>query len=170
MSEKLFSLISDPRSKGWWRSTIEDTGDDTPLFRVWEVAHPEICYEGSTPSHPWALILGAIHDMDTSVRKVGVSGPAFFGFSHPTVLRWMNQLRRADECGGSVLPTKRSPSYSSEASDHEPQKAASSQSLPGRCFKVNFRGPLTRARNLQLTRDFICEEYQCWNVSTFTFV
>jgi chromodomain-helicase-DNA-binding protein 7 len=163
MSERLYFLVSQPTKKGWWRSTITDTGDDTPLFRVMEVLQPDICFEGPTPTTPWVAVMQALSELRAGVRKLTVSGPEFFGLSNPKVLRYMAQMPHADRCVG-FTPVSTSVVDDSESSDSEtparPAKAVRAPQVPpGRSFKVNFKALIIRARNLKLSEDVILHQY-----------
>jgi chromodomain-helicase-DNA-binding protein 7 len=163
MSERLYFLMSNPTTKGWWRSTIVDMGDDNPLFRVIEVQHPEICFEGSTPSRPWALVMRAMNDLRPEVRKLAVSGPDFFGLSNPIVLRYMARLPYADRCS-RFIPITPAVADVSESSDSEtpsrPVKEVRPTQIPnGRSFKVNFKALIAKARNLKLSEDAILHQF-----------
>jgi chromodomain-helicase-DNA-binding protein 7 len=99
ISEKLFASTRDANKRVWYRSMILDKGGNGPVFRVFDKRHPDVAFEGLTPSSPWGAVCRAIQDADLGDRPpVAVSGPANFGLSHPRVKAWLSRLPNADKC------------------------------------------------------------------------
>ena len=102
ISEKLFTSCLDPRERIWYRSLILDGGDN-PLFRVEVKDHPDIYFEGTTPSNPWLAVRNEVEKKKSElglpvVKRVSCSGPEFYGLAVPTVANMIMRMKNIDKC------------------------------------------------------------------------
>jgi chromodomain-helicase-DNA-binding protein 7 len=108
ISERLEISVVNPQEKAWYQSCVIDTGKDAPLFRVQVRDHPEIHFDGLTPSRCWwdvkkaILARGkalALEDIKRDVYQSHsmCSGPKMFGFTNTIVARLIRSLPAADD-------------------------------------------------------------------------
>ena len=87
VSEHLYSSVKDPKEKVWYRSLIIDKGGENPVFRVQLKSDPKVHFDGNSPSNPWLTIFRIVSEKKGNGQKgsnlVTVSGPEFYGLSHP---------------------------------------------------------------------------------------
>jgi len=101
-AERLYTSVTNPSEKAWYRSSIVDTGGETPVFRVEMAENPKMCFEGNAPSNPWMNIIKAIETKLKSHRSLTVSGPDFFGLSTPIVQHLMQRMENIDKCDSFI--------------------------------------------------------------------
>jgi chromodomain-helicase-DNA-binding protein 7 len=96
-TRRYWSTIN-PSQKVSYTSEIVDTGADVPLFRVTMKDHPEISFDGNSPSSPWNLIAKLV--LGASGGKHGtcfLPGPDYIGLSSPVIRYLIQQMEGADK-------------------------------------------------------------------------
>lgn len=68
----------------WFRVTAEDDPD-----------HP---FEASSPSQAWKLVLDNVSKIKPEAKRTSVSGPEYFGFSHPKIAELIAKLPGSEAC------------------------------------------------------------------------
>lgn len=102
ISEHLYSNINNPKEKVWYQSLIIDNGSSSPVFRVQLKEDPSIFFDGNSPSNPWLTLFKKINEKRENKSKpsamVTVSGPEFYGLSHPITQFLMRKLENVEKC------------------------------------------------------------------------
>eukprot|EP00771_Trimastix_marina_P002012 gnl/Trimastix_PCT/3121.p1 GENE.gnl/Trimastix_PCT/3121~~gnl/Trimastix_PCT/3121.p1 ORF type:complete len:953 (+),score=160.26 gnl/Trimastix_PCT/3121:57-2915(+) len=97
--KKFYSASSNAMAD--YTNEIIDTGDDAPVFRVTSSENPAVVVEGSSPSGVWKSVREHINAGQNDRQKSKscfVNGPQYFGLSHPTVQKLIEQLPNSDRC------------------------------------------------------------------------
>ncbi|KAH0785021.1 F/Y-rich N-terminus family protein [Histomonas meleagridis] len=99
-SSRLYASTLDPTKKVRYTCEILDVGEPVPLFRVTMDEHPEIYYEGNSPTSPWNLILKRILELRTenNPRALSISGPEYYGLASPVAIYLIQQMPDAKKC------------------------------------------------------------------------
>jgi hypothetical protein len=103
-SSRLYWSTIDPSMRVRYTSAILDTGGETPLFRVTMDDHPEVSFEGNTPSSPWnfiAKMVSVAHGRGN--RGLRISGPETFGLKSPVICYLIQQMDGAEKCVNYVM-------------------------------------------------------------------
>ncbi|KAI8998226.1 F/Y rich C-terminus-domain-containing protein [Gaertneriomyces semiglobifer] len=77
-------------------------GPDGPRFYVTPADAPDRVAEGSTPTGAWTVIVKAVNALRGKEQTSTVSGPDYFGFSHPTISKLIQDLPDVDKCEGYI--------------------------------------------------------------------
>ncbi|KAK8837464.1 choline dehydrogenase 6 [Tritrichomonas musculus] len=83
-SSRLYNSVLDPPRRVRYINEIVDTGDKSPLFTVTMEGHPEIRFQGTTPSGPWSNLIDAVKERlkePNNNKKTSVCGPNRFGLN-----------------------------------------------------------------------------------------
>ncbi|EAX93144.1 F/Y-rich N-terminus family protein [Trichomonas vaginalis G3] len=107
-TERLYQSCLDLDDKIWYKSSIHDTGDDTPVFRV-TVPNSDLVFEGAAPSKPWLLVIKAIEDLKreqglAANRSMTISGPDQYGLTNNLVMHLMRDMPGAEKCSRYIRP------------------------------------------------------------------
>jgi chromodomain-helicase-DNA-binding protein 7 len=102
-SSRLYASTLDPSQQVRYTSEILDTGGVMPLFRVTMDSHPEIFFEGDSPSCPWNLIAKRVVVMRGSDRSIDIWGQQYYGLLSPAVCYLIQQMDGADKCVNYVM-------------------------------------------------------------------
>jgi hypothetical protein len=138
----------------WYRAAVIDRGGDGPVFRVSEKGHPEVAFEGGTPSTPWIALCRAIRE-GTAAGKgpLSASGPENFGLAHPQVREWIAQLENAEKCRNFQTVER---SAALDGSDSEYERTEKVPAEKRRSTVVDFGKLLLSARRPRsAVQDFV---------------
>jgi chromodomain-helicase-DNA-binding protein 7 len=103
-SSRVHTSTLDPSQKVRYTSEILDTGGVRPLFRVTMDSHPDIFFEGDSPSYAWCLIANRVLVMRGAGHSgSAISGPGHYGLSSPVVCYLIQQMDGADKCANYVM-------------------------------------------------------------------
>lgn len=107
-SERLYTSITQPTEKVWYRSLILDRGGPDPVFRVEMKANPSVAYETNTPSATWLQVVRDVNRAKKSMGlpssdRVTVSGPECYGIALPFVMQLIQRLPDADKCPNYIF-------------------------------------------------------------------
>jgi chromodomain-helicase-DNA-binding protein 7 len=103
-SSRLHWSTINPSQKVRYTCEILDTGGETPLFRVTMDDHPEISFEGNSPSYPWKLIAKMVVDVRGGDHgAVTLSGPRYFGLMSRAICYLIQQMDGAERCANYVM-------------------------------------------------------------------
>ena len=98
-SSRLSASVDNPDERVRWYSQIVDTGEDSPVCRVWMEGAPEHVYEGLTPTAPWSQVLKAVANSKRSKGKnASISGPEAFLLASPITTYLIQSLPNANKC------------------------------------------------------------------------
>ncbi|KAI8910822.1 F/Y rich C-terminus-domain-containing protein [Gorgonomyces haynaldii] len=92
-----FLSYMDPTKTVRYTCEIVD-GGDAPRFKVTaqdDLEHPSI---STTATGAWSPIFKQAHQIRNKEHNYSASGPDYFGFTQPTVLRYVQDLPNADKC------------------------------------------------------------------------
>jgi chromodomain-helicase-DNA-binding protein 7 len=97
-------LTLDPGKRARYTSEIIDIGESKPLFRVSMDDHPEVVFEGASPTGPWNLIASAVlAKKGGSDRPISLSGPEYYGLHCPAIVYLIQRMPGADKCVNYVM-------------------------------------------------------------------
>jgi chromodomain-helicase-DNA-binding protein 7 len=103
-SSRLYWSTIDPSEQVRYTSEILDTGGETPLFRVTMDGHPEVSFEGNTPSSPWSRIEKMVLAIGGGDKPgLRTSGPDCFGLSSRIICYLIQQMAGAEKCANYVI-------------------------------------------------------------------
>jgi chromodomain-helicase-DNA-binding protein 7 len=95
VSEKLSRSVVEAGQNAWYRSMIVDTGEPAPVFRVELKDDPTVCFSAPTHSGVWTIERGFAKLHSRRAKRLPfttVSGPDYYGLSHPVTLRLIRRL------------------------------------------------------------------------------
>jgi chromodomain-helicase-DNA-binding protein 7 len=97
-SSRLFASVKHPDDRIMWISEIADIGKKKPLFKVYSLDQPNICFSGDTPSKPWVDILKAVSAAKKEKKANTISGPEAFLLANPIAIYLIQQMPGSREC------------------------------------------------------------------------
>ena len=99
-SSRLYTSTLDVSTRCRYTCEILDVGEPVPLFRVSMDDHPEVYYEGSSPTTPWNLILKKIMELRTenNPKSLSISGPEYYGLAADETIYVIQNMEGADQC------------------------------------------------------------------------
>jgi chromodomain-helicase-DNA-binding protein 7 len=102
-SSRFYASTLNPSDRVRYTSEILDTGLAWPLFRVTMDDHPEIVFEGKSPSGPWNAIAKIVGASRVGGSRATVPGPDFFGLVSPVVRSHLQRLDGVDKLQTYVM-------------------------------------------------------------------
>lgn len=100
-STRQYASMKDPDRKTTYINEIIDNGD-APIFRVSAEDDLENPIDAPSPTAAWKTIIekvNAVKAERTGKRmQTTVSGPEYFGFSHPSIAKLIQELPNSDKC------------------------------------------------------------------------
>lgn len=83
-------------------------GGDHPIFRVTPSDDPTKAVDANSASSAWKTILDRIQDLrQEGSKRTSISGPEFFGFSHPMIMELLESLPGAEHMPRLVKPGRK---------------------------------------------------------------
>lgn len=110
MSSREFPSMTNPNVRVRYTSEIVDDGGDAPVFVITPPAGHGVPMRSASASGAAKAVLIAVNKARGRVgTHNAISGPNFFGLTHPTVIQLMCELENVDKCRAFVpgLPTGR---------------------------------------------------------------
>ncbi|KAI9098599.1 F/Y-rich N-terminus-domain-containing protein [Phlyctochytrium arcticum] len=98
---RMYSSMIDPSKTVLYTCTITDGGDG-PRFHVTPDDAPDRGVTASTATGAWTSIIRVANAIRQRDHSNSASGPDYFGFSHPTVAKLIQDLPNADKCESYV--------------------------------------------------------------------
>ena len=103
-TSRISASLDNPDERTRWYSEIIDTGENTPVFRVWMEGRPNTIFQGVTPTAPWSQALKAVASCRRNKGKVtSISGPEAFLLASPIATYLIQNLPNADKCTNYVM-------------------------------------------------------------------
>jgi chromodomain-helicase-DNA-binding protein 7 len=103
-SSRLYFSVLNPSERIWYTSEIVDTGAELPLFRVTMNDHPEIFFEGNSPSSPWYHIVKHVMEAGGGESDtVRLTGRRCIGLSFPVIRYLIQGMKGAEKCVNYVM-------------------------------------------------------------------
>jgi hypothetical protein len=100
-STRQYASMKDPERKTTYFNEIIDNGD-APIFRVSAEDDLENPIDAPSPTAAWKTIIERVNVVKaerTGKRmQTTVSGPEYFGFSHPSIAKLIQELPNSDKC------------------------------------------------------------------------
>jgi len=99
-SVRMFFSAKNPSNRVSWTCEILDVGEEAPEFRLTPEDDRGNTIVGHTATAVWSEVLKLVKEKRVdSERSMGnISGPEYFGFSHPTIARLLEELPDAQKC------------------------------------------------------------------------
>lgn len=82
--------------------TISDGGDG-PRFHVTPEDAPDKAVTATTATGAWTAVIRVANALRKREHSNSASGPDYFGFSHPTVAKLIQDLPNVDKCENYVM-------------------------------------------------------------------
>ncbi|KAJ2380291.1 hypothetical protein GGI05_006357, partial [Coemansia sp. RSA 2603] len=89
--------MRDPNQQVIYTCWITD-GGEAPLFHVEAEDMPESPIVAPTATGAWTTVLRAVNTIRQREHSNSASGPDYFGFSHPTIAKMIQDLPGTDRC------------------------------------------------------------------------
>ena len=135
-SARGYLSMKHPEKQTLYISRVLD-GGDVPRFEVVPEDDPSNVISASTATGAWTAVIRAANAIRKRSHSNSASGPDYFGFSHPTIAKLIQELPDADKCKNYVMQkfvvaekvTRKShPEHSTvlESDSHEPTAEPSS--------------------------------------------
>ena len=103
-TSRFSASLDNPDERTRWYSEIIDTGENSPVFRVWMEGRPNTIFQGVTPTAPWSQALKAVASCRRNKGKVSsISGPEAFLLASPIATYLIQNLPNADKCTNYVM-------------------------------------------------------------------
>ncbi|KAJ2159310.1 hypothetical protein GGF46_003102 [Coemansia sp. RSA 552] len=77
-------------------------GKDAPLFHIEAEDMPDSPVTAPTATGAWTTVLRRVNQIRHRVHSNSASGPDYFGFSHPTIAKMIQDLAGSDKCRAYV--------------------------------------------------------------------
>ena len=99
-SVRMFFSAKNPSNRVSWTCEILDVGSDSPEFRLTPEDDRGNTLVGTTATAVWSEVLKLVKQkrVDSEKSMGNISGPEYFGFSHPTIARLLEELPGAQKC------------------------------------------------------------------------
>ena len=99
-SVRMFFSAKNPSNRVSWTCEILDVGEEAPEFRLTPEDDRGNTIVGHTATAVWSEVLKLVKEkrVDSEKSMGNISGPEYFGFSHPTIARLLEELPDAQKC------------------------------------------------------------------------
>ncbi|KAJ2786777.1 hypothetical protein GGI15_001232 [Coemansia interrupta] len=95
--QREYYSMRDPNRQVIYTCWITD-GGEAPLFHVEAEDTPESPIVAPTATGAWTTVLRAVNKIRQREHSNSASGPDYFGFSHPTIAKMIQDLPGTDKC------------------------------------------------------------------------
>ncbi|KAI8095095.1 F/Y-rich N-terminus-domain-containing protein [Gilbertella persicaria] len=103
--ERTYMSMVDPHNQTTYTCKVED-GQDGPLFTLQASDAPSIELSARTATGVWALVLKKANEVRQKETSNAISGPEYYGFAHPLVIKMIEELDGVDNCSRYTRRTK----------------------------------------------------------------
>ncbi|KAI8378334.1 F/Y-rich N-terminus-domain-containing protein [Blakeslea trispora] len=96
-AERTYMSFVDPNSQTSYTCKVEDGGDG-PLFTIQAADCPDEKLSARTATRVWGFVLRKANEVRHKETSNAISGPEYYGFSHPLVIEMIEELDGVDKC------------------------------------------------------------------------
>ncbi|KAJ2699248.1 hypothetical protein FB645_005393, partial [Coemansia sp. IMI 203386] len=100
--QREYYSMKDPDQQVIYTCWITDSGD-APLFHVEAEDMVGSPIAAPTATGAWTMVLRAVNQIRQREHSNSASGPDYFGFSHPTIAKMIQDLPGADRCRSYIM-------------------------------------------------------------------
>ena len=99
-SSRLYTSTLDVTKRCRYTCEILDVGDPVPLFKVSMDDHPDVYYEGPSPTSPWNHILKKVLEMrkENNPKSLSISGPEYYGLAAAETIYVIQRMEGIEKC------------------------------------------------------------------------
>ncbi|KAJ2365964.1 hypothetical protein H4S01_002965 [Coemansia sp. RSA 2610] len=101
VQREYYSMI-DPRQDVIYTCWVSES-KDTPLFHIEAEDAPDAPIVAPTATGAWTAVLRKVNQIRHREHSNSASGPDYFGFSHPTIAKMIQDLPGASRCRSYVM-------------------------------------------------------------------
>ncbi|KAJ1860966.1 hypothetical protein LPJ78_005605 [Coemansia sp. RSA 989] len=101
VQREYYSMV-DPHNDVIYTCWVSE-GKDAPLFHIEAEDMPESPIVAPTATGAWTAVLRKVNQIRKREHSNSASGPDYFGFSHPTIAKMIQDLPGADRCRSYVM-------------------------------------------------------------------
>ncbi|KAJ2157592.1 hypothetical protein GGH15_005345 [Coemansia sp. RSA 562] len=101
VQREYYSMV-DPHTDVIYTCWVSE-GKDAPLFHVEAEDMPNASIVAPTATGAWTAVLRKVNQIRHREHSNSASGPDYFGFSHPTIAKMVQDLPDADRCRTYVM-------------------------------------------------------------------
>ncbi|KAJ1854462.1 hypothetical protein GGH12_004251 [Coemansia sp. RSA 1822] len=101
VQREYYSMV-DPHTDVIYTCWVSE-GKDAPLFHVEAEDMPDASIVAPTATGAWTAVLRKVNQIRHREHSNSASGPDYFGFSHPTIAKMVQDLPGADRCRTYVM-------------------------------------------------------------------
>ncbi|KAJ2451276.1 hypothetical protein EV183_003730 [Coemansia sp. RSA 2336] len=101
VQREYYSMV-DPHNDVIYTCWVSE-GKDAPLFHIEAEDMPESPIVAPTATGAWTTVLRKVNQIRKREHSNSASGPDYFGFSHPTIAKMIQDLPGADRCRTYVM-------------------------------------------------------------------
>ncbi|ORY04894.1 hypothetical protein K493DRAFT_253090, partial [Basidiobolus meristosporus CBS 931.73] len=95
--QRSYASMVDPESQTIYVCKISDGGDG-PKFHIEPEDQPDNPIIANTATGAWTTVVKAVNTVRKREHSNSASGPDYFGFSHPTIAKMIQDMPNADKC------------------------------------------------------------------------
>ncbi|KAK9763278.1 hypothetical protein K7432_010189 [Basidiobolus ranarum] len=95
--QRSYASMIDPDSQTTYVCRISDS-DDGPKFHIEPEDQPDSPIIANTATGAWTTVVRAVNAIRKREHSNSASGPDYFGFSHPTIAKMIQDMPDADKC------------------------------------------------------------------------
>ncbi|KAJ1902866.1 hypothetical protein LPJ81_003368 [Coemansia sp. IMI 209127] len=100
--QREYYSMADPNKNVIYTCWITD-GGDAPMFHVEAEDMPGAPIVAPTATGAWTAVLRTVNQIRHREHSNSASGPDYFGFSHPTIAKMIQDLPGADKCKAYIV-------------------------------------------------------------------
>ncbi|KAG9299571.1 hypothetical protein G9A89_020742 [Geosiphon pyriformis] len=102
--QRSYNSMIDPNTQTVYTCSIEDGGDG-PKFVIEPEDQPDNPITAKTATGAWVTVVRAANTIRSRKHSNAASGPDYFGFTHATIRKMIQDLPNASKCKNYVLQT-----------------------------------------------------------------
>ncbi|KAI9018041.1 F/Y-rich N-terminus-domain-containing protein [Phycomyces nitens] len=95
--ERTYMSMVNPDGQTTYTCTVKEQ-DNAPLFTIRAADAPSHEISGQTPTGAWSLVIKQANLIRQKDSTNAISGPEYYGFSHPLVIEMIEELDGVDKC------------------------------------------------------------------------
>ncbi|KAI7866586.1 F/Y-rich N-terminus-domain-containing protein [Spinellus fusiger] len=95
--ERAYMSMVNQDGQTTYTCTIKEQ-DNAPLFTIYAADAPEKEVSGQTPTGAWSLVVKQANLIRHKYSTNAISGPEYYGLSHPLVTEMIEELEGVDKC------------------------------------------------------------------------
>ncbi|OBZ89243.1 Transforming growth factor beta regulator 1 [Choanephora cucurbitarum] len=96
-AERTYMSMVEPNNQTIYTCRVEDGGDG-PLFTLQAADCPDEKISARTATRVWGSVLRKANEVRQKETSNAISGPEYYGFSHPLVIKMIEEMEGVDKC------------------------------------------------------------------------